>query len=101
MLHQSRLSANDNSDNQMILEAVHRYHGIYLTAVENPGKAQPGDRLIKLCEHSSLKLRPFPPNEVGRIAQYARRGKEGRKEGRKEGNMSITSCPVVEKVSLN
>ena len=32
--------ANDKGDNEMILGAVHRSHGICLTAVENPIKPQ-------------------------------------------------------------
>ena len=34
-------------DNEMILEAVHRSPGIYLTVEENSGKRQLGDRLKK------------------------------------------------------
>jgi hypothetical protein len=43
----SRQPANDKSDNAMIPGAVHRSHGIYLTAQENPGKPQLGDPLMK------------------------------------------------------
>ena len=38
--------SHDNGDNEMISAAVHRYPGICLTAAENPGKPQLGDRLI-------------------------------------------------------
>ena len=70
--------ANDKGDNEMILGAVHRSPGIYLTAEENPRKPQLGDRLMKrLCDQSCLKWGPFPPNEIGRIAQHIRKG-EGR-----------------------
>ena len=31
--------ANDKGDNEMILGAVHRFLGIYLTAEENPAKS--------------------------------------------------------------
>ena len=41
---QSRLSANDERDNEMVLGAVYRSSGIYLTAEENPEKPQLGDR---------------------------------------------------------
>ena len=41
---QSRLTANEDSDNDMIPGAVHRYPGIFLTAVENSGMPQLGDR---------------------------------------------------------
>ena len=34
---QSRLSANDKGENDMILGAVHRSVGIYLNAEETPG----------------------------------------------------------------
>ena len=40
---QSRLSANDQGDNDMFPGAVHR-SGIYLTADENPKIPQIGDR---------------------------------------------------------
>ena len=38
--HQSRLSANDKGDNEMIPAVVHISPGIYLIAEENPGKPQ-------------------------------------------------------------
>ena len=70
------LVVNYKRDNEII---------ICLTAEENPGKSQLGDRLMKgLCDQSSSQMGPFPPNEVGRIAQHVRKG-EGRKEG-KDGN---------------
>ena len=40
----SRSSANDKSDNEMILGAVHRSPGIWFTAEKTPGKPQLGDR---------------------------------------------------------
>ena len=43
--------ANDKGGNEMIPGAVHRSCGICLTAKENPGKPQLGDRLMKgLCD---------------------------------------------------
>ena len=43
--------ANDMDDNEIILGAVHKSPGICLTAEENPGKPQLGDRLMKgLCD---------------------------------------------------
>ena len=43
--------ANDNGDNEMMSVDVHRSPGICLTAEENPGKSQLGDRLMKgLCD---------------------------------------------------
>jgi hypothetical protein len=48
------LAANDKDDNEMIPGAVQRSPGICLTAEENPGKPQLGDRLTKgLCDQSS------------------------------------------------
>ena len=65
--------ANDKDDNEMILGAVHRSPGICLTAEENLRKPQLGDRLMKGLS-CRLKWSPFPPNEVGRIAQHDRKG---------------------------
>ena len=49
--------ANDKSDNEMILGAVHRSPGICLTAENNPRKPQLGDRLMKgLCDQSSPQM---------------------------------------------
>ena len=60
---------------------MHRSPGICLTAEENPRKPQLGDRLMKgLCDQSSPQMGPLSPNEVGRIAQHVRIGKEGIKE---------------------
>ena len=47
MSRQSRLSANNKGDNAMIPGAVHRSSRIYLTAEENSGNPQLGDRLMK------------------------------------------------------
>ena len=41
---------NDKGDNEMIPGAVHRSPGICLTAEENPGKPQLGDRLMKVVQ---------------------------------------------------
>ena len=57
---------------------------------ENPGKPQEGDRLMKgLFDQSLLKLGPFSPKEVGRIAQHVMEA-DGRKEG-EAGECVITS----------
>ena len=46
--------ANDEGVNEIIPEAVHRSPDICLTAEENSGKPQVGDRLVKgLCDQSS------------------------------------------------
>ena len=53
---------NDKNDNEMIPEAVHRSPGICLTAEENPGKSQLGDRLMKgLCDKSLPQMRSLIP----------------------------------------
>ena len=54
----------------MIPGAVDRSLGIYLTAEENPGKPQLGDRLMKAVRPViDSNGGPFPPNEVSRIAR--------------------------------
>ena len=46
--------ANHKDDNEMILGAVYRSTGIFLTAEENSRKPQLGDRLMKgPCDQSS------------------------------------------------
>ena len=69
----------------MILRVMHRFHGIYLTAEENPGKLQLGDRVMKgLCDQSLPQMGSLPPYKVSRIAEHVRKG-EGRIEGKDEG----------------
>ena len=54
---------------------MHRYPGIYLIAEETSAR-----RVDERCETSNhLKWGHLPPNEVGKIAQYARK-KAGKKE---------------------
>ena len=53
---QSRLSANDKGNNEMIPGAVHRSHGIYLTAEKTPGIPQLEDRQRRLRDQSSPKM---------------------------------------------
>ena len=60
----------------MILGAVHRSPGIYLTAEENPGKPQLGDCLMKAVSHR-LKWSLFPPNEIDMIAHQSERESKG------------------------
>jgi hypothetical protein len=63
--------ANDKSDNELILGAVHRSPGNCLTAEENTRKRQLGNRLMKeLATSHYLKWGPFLTNEVCRIAQH-------------------------------
>ena len=102
---------------------MHRSPGICLTAEENSRKPQQGDCLMKgLCtdllafalqlkrtpENLSketvwwtgwstshrLKWGPFPPNEIGRIAQHVGKG-EGRKEGRDGVGSSIDDVKLL------
>ena len=50
--------ADDKGDNEMILGTAHRSPGMDLTAKENSGKPQLGDRLMKgLCDQSSPQMR--------------------------------------------
>ena len=75
----------------MILEAVHRSPDICLTAEENSRKPQLGERLIKgLC----LQWGPFPPIEVGRIAQHARKG-ERRTWGKDGIGKEKSKVPII------
>ena len=52
MSSQSRLSANDKGDNEVKPGAVHRSPDIYFAAEENPGKPQPGNRLMNAVQPS-------------------------------------------------
>jgi hypothetical protein len=64
----------------VIPRAVFRSPGIFLTAEENTGKPQLGDRLMKGVYDQSLpQMGSFPPNEVGGTAQFVRKG-GGRKK---------------------
>ena len=61
----------------MIPGAVHRSPEMFLTAEENPGKSQLGDRLMKgLCDQSSPKMASLTFNEVNTSARET----EGKKE---------------------
>jgi hypothetical protein len=75
---QSRLSAHDKGNNEMIPGTVHRSHGIYFTAEENSGKLQLGTVDEGCATNDRLKCGPLLPNDVNRNAQYIREG-EGRK----------------------
>ena len=52
MSRQSCLTANDKGGNEIILGAVHRSPGTYLTTEETPKKS---DR--SLCDQSSIQMR--------------------------------------------
>ena len=79
MSRQSYLLANDTSDSEVILGAVHKFPDIYLTTEENPRKLQLGNEDCVNGPH--IKWGPLPPNDVCRITQ---RGENGgiRKVGR-------------------
>ena len=75
---ESRQSAN-KGDNEMKQEAVHRFSGIFLATVENPGKP----RLMGRATSHRLKSGPLPPNGVSRITGFVKkRGKETRNNGK-------------------
>ena len=82
MLHQSCISAKDLGDNEVKLGAVHRSPGIYLTATENPGKPQLGDRLVKV-------VRPVITSNGVLYLKITQHQKE--KEGNKERTFSYSS----------
>ena len=65
----------------MILGAVHRSPRICLTADENSGKPQLGERNERSAANLRLKWGPFPLNEVGEIAQNVSKCKR-REEGK-------------------
>ena len=72
------LSANDKSDKVMIPGAVYRSPGIYLIAVENLGKPQLGDSLMKeLCDQSS-------PQMGSLTSKWGQKGNTARQEGRRK-----------------
>ena len=79
---QSRLSANDKGDNEMMPRAVHRSPDTYLKGEQNKGEHLLGGYTTR----HRLKWGFLPPNEVGRIAKHVRKG-EGRKDGK--GTFSI------------
>ena len=54
--------ANDKDDNEIILEPVHRFYGIFLMAEENPGKA--AERPVIASNGV-----PYLQKEIRRIAQ--------------------------------
>ena len=89
----SRMLANHKGDNEVIVRTTHTYPRICLTAKENPGKLQLGDRWWKLCDQSSITLDrvPYLQMRSGRIAQYVRKG-----EGRKEGNYGVWTYQTLD-----
>ena len=62
----------------MKLQAIQKYSDIYLMA-ENDHSWETSDEGHMTSQH--LKWGPLPPNDVGKIAQYFRKG-EGRNDGK-------------------
>ena len=83
MSHQSRLSANDKGDNEMILGTVHRSLGIYLTTEESSGKTKLGDRLMKAVR-PVIASNGVPDIQMRSVGLNST---SGRKEGKKGGLM--------------
>ena len=77
----SRLSANNNGDNEMIPEAVHRSPGIYLTTEENPEKPQLGNRLMKAVQ-PVIATNEVPYLQMRSIELH--REKQGKDEDQRE-----------------
>ena len=73
----------------MIPGTVHRSPGIYLPAEENPRKLHLGTVHEGCTTSHHLKWGSLPPNEVGRITRYVRKG-EGRKGGKDVVGNSVT-----------
>ena len=74
MSRQSRLSAKDKVDNEMI-------SGGRAQISLRPRKFSARTLSDEDCATSYLKWGPLPPNEFGTVAQHIRKG-EGRKERR-------------------
>ena len=73
--------ANDKDDNEINPRAVRRSPGICLTAEENPGKPQQGDRLMKeLCDVIASNGVPFL--QMRSVGSHSMSGREV--EGKKE-----------------
>ena len=87
--------ANDKGDNEMISETVHRSPGICLTAEENTGKPQLGDRLMKgLCHVIASYGDPYLQMKL--VGSH--RKEEGRKEG-KDGEGIVLMDKVNKKAN--
>ena len=83
---------NNNGENEMISEAVHRSPGICLTSEENPGKSELGDRLMKrLCDQSLSQMGSLT-SQIRSVESHSTSGRE--KEGNKEwgGNYPSDFC---------
>ena len=75
---QSRLSANDKDDYEMIPGSVHRSTGIYLTAEKNPGKSHLGRPSVRPVMASNGVLH-LQMTSLGSYNTYGK-GREGKKE---------------------
>ena len=93
--------ANDTDDNEMILGAVHRSPGIFLTAEENPRKPQLGDSLMKALFRPLIASNGIPFLQMRSVGSHSTSGRE--KEGIKEStgvglvrwNLLKVLCTVV------
>ena len=84
---QSYLLANDKGDNEVMPGAVHRFLGIYLTAEDNPGNPQLGDRRRRLCEQSS----PLMASLASKWGHYNHATcQEGRRKELRKGEGEVT-----------
>ena len=63
----------DKDDIELKPGAVHRYQYIHLQTEKSPRTLELGE-CLKAVRPVLLKWAPFPPNEVGRIAQQVREG---------------------------
>ena len=77
----SSQSVNDKGDNEKIPGVVHRYPGSFLTAEENPGEPQLGDRRSRLWDQSSPKMGSLT-SKMRSVGCYSKSGKkmQGKKE---------------------
>ena len=77
----ARQLANDKDDNEVKPGTVHRLSRISLTAEENPGKSQLGDRLMKAVRQAIVSNR-VPCLQMRSVGSHctSRRETEGKKE---------------------
>ena len=79
--------ANDKGDNEMILGAVHRSPGIFLTAEENPQKTSARIPSDEEAVRPVIAWNGIPFLQMRSVASHSTSGRE--KEGRKGGRDGI------------
>ena len=84
------MSAIEKGDDEMIPGAVHRFPGICLTAEENPGKPQLGERLKKALR-SVIASNRVPYIQVRSLGSHSTLVKD--KEGKDRIYINIANCP--------